>query len=229
MKEYSDTHCLPGDVSGMAISAFVDDSRLKRVFDIFFAGLAVIVTLPLMVLIALAVMAVSGGAPIYAHRRVGLDGRAFGCLKFRSMVRDADTALQELLQNDPEAAREWKAQHKLREDPRILPIIGHFLRRSSLDELPQFFNVLMGDMSIVGPRPVVQDELEKYGTAKNMYLSIRPGLTGPWQVGNRSNDTYENRVKLDVEYIANRSMTVDIGIVASTARMFLRGRSPGAF
>jgi len=210
-------------------NGFIDDPRLKRVFDAVFAGLALIFALPLLALIAIVIILVSRGAPIYSHKRVGLDGRTFGCLKFRSMVSNADEALQNLLENNPDAAREWQAQRKLRNDPRILPVIGHFLRQSSLDELPQFVNVLLGDMSVVGPRPVVQDELEKYGSRKSLYLSVRPGLTGPWQIGNRSNETYENRVKLDAFYVANRSMATDLAIILATARMFLRGRNRDAF
>ncbi len=218
------------DISeSMDLYAFIDDPRLKRVFDAFFAGCVLIVILPLLALIALAILLVSRGAPIYSHQRVGLNGRTFGCLKFRTMIPNADEALKDLLENCPAAAREWATHRKLRNDPRILPVIGQFMRQTSLDELPQFFNVLLGDMSVVGPRPVVQDELEKYGSRKSLYLSVRPGLTGPWQIGNRSNESYENRVNLDADYVSNRSMAIDLGIILSTARMFLRGRNPNAF
>ena len=189
-----------------------DDPKLKRVFDVVFSGLILIMILPLLALISLVIMLTNGGAPIYAHERVGRGGRTFRCFKFRSMVSNGDEVLQNLLNN-----------------PRILPKIGHFLRETSLDELPQFVNVLMGDMSVVGPRPVVRDELEKYGENQSAYLAIRPGLTGPWQIGKRSNDSYENRVKLDVDYVYNRTMAVDISIIASTVRMVLRGSNPGAF
>lgn len=211
------------------INAVVDDRHMKRSFDVVFAALVLIAILPLLAFIALAIVLAGGGAPIYSHKRVGLNGRSFGCLKFRSMVSNADEALQNLLETSPEAAREWQEQRKIRNDPRILPVIGHFLRQTSLDELPQFVNVLIGDMSVVGPRPVVQDELEKYGSRKRLYLSLRPGLTGPWQIGSRSNDSYENRVKLDADYVANRSMTKDLDIILSTTRMFMRGRNPDAF
>ncbi len=218
------------DISeSMDLYAFIDDPRIKRVFDAFFAGCVLIVIFPLLALIALAILLVSRGAPIYSHQRVGLNGRAFGCLKFRTMIPNADEALKDLLERCPAAAREWATHRKLRNDPRILPVIGQFLRQTSLDELPQFFNVLMGDMSVVGPRPVVQDELERYGSRKSLYLSVRPGLTGPWQIGNRSNESYENRVNLDADYVSNRSMAIDLGIILSTARMFLRGRNPNAF
>lgn len=226
---YFDMHQRYDNLESKAHYAFIDDLRLKCVFDTVFAGCVLILILPLLALIALAIFLVSPGAPIYSHKRVGHNGRTFGCLKFRTMIPNADEALQNLLENCPEAAREWAAQHKLRNDPRILPRIGHFLRQTSLDELPQFVNVLLGDMSVVGPRPVVQDELEKYGLRKSLYLSVRPGLTGPWQIGNRSNDSYENRVNLDADYVSNRSMAIDLGIILSTARMFLRGRNPDAF
>ncbi len=206
-----------------------DDPKLKRVFDVVFSVLILIMILPLLALISLIIMLTNGGAPIYAHERVGRGGRTFRCFKFRSMVSNGDEVLQNLLDDCPRAAAEWRAQRKLRNDPRILPKIGHFLRETSLDELPQFVNVLMGDMSVVGPRPVVRDELEKYGEHQSAYLAIRPGLTGPWQIGKRSNDSYENRVKLDVNYVYNRTMAVDISIIASTIRMVLRGSNPGAF
>ncbi len=213
----------------MDVDTFIDDLRLKRIFDAVFSGFVLILILPLLALIAFSILLVSRGAPIYSHKRVGLNGRTFGCLKFRTMIPNADEVLQDLLKTSPEAAREWAAQRKLRNDPRILPVIGHFLRQTSLDELPQFVNVLLGNMSVVGPRPVVQDELEKYGPTKCLYLSVRPGLTGPWQIGDRSNDSYENRVNLDADYVANRSMVIDLMIIFSTARMFLSGRNPDAF
>lgn len=222
-------HYISGLFESRELYAFIDDPHVKRGFDAIFAACVLVLILPLLALIAFAIFVVSGGSPIYSHKRVGLNGRTFGCLKFRSMVSNADEALQNLLEKCPESAREWQAQRKLRNDPRILPIIGHFLRQTSLDELPQFINILRGDMSVVGPRPVVHDELEKYGARQSLYLSVRPGLTGPWQIGNRSNDSYENRVKLDADYVSNRNMAVDLGIILSTARMFMRGRNPDAF
>ena len=144
------------------------------------------------------------------------------------MGLDSDKALQELLETSPAAAREWAETRKLRNDPRILPVLGTLLRQSSLDALPQIFYVLRGDMSIVGPRPVVADELELYGAAKPLYLSVRPGLTGPWQAGDRSDGTYANRVRLDQDYVLNWSMGRDIRLVLKTASKFLRGKTDGA-
>jgi exopolysaccharide production protein ExoY len=205
------------------------NSAVKRFFDILFASAMLVAFLPLFLLIGLTILVTDGGRPFYGHRRVGRNGREFSCLKFRTMVTDSDTVLEKLLQDSPVAAREWAETRKLRNDPRILPVIGHLLRQTSLDELPQIINVLRGDMSIVGPRPVVQDELERYGNARGLYLSVRPGLTGPWQAGNRSDDSYENRVRLDAHYVLNWSMAQDVRIVAKTAKIFLSGRSPGAY
>lgn len=138
------------------------------------------------------------------------------------MVRDSDTRLAELLDVDPLARAEWEATQKLKNDPRIIPGIGHFLRKSSLDELPQFFNVLFGDMSLVGPRPVVSSELEKYGSARALYTSVRPGVTGPWQIGSRNDEDYQDRVLKDVAYVENWSMASDVRIVLMTAAVPFR-------
>ncbi|MEL6387924.1 MAG: sugar transferase [Pseudomonadota bacterium] len=205
------------------------DSIAKRLFDIVFAGAMLAAFLPIFLIISAAIMMIDGGNPFFAHTRVGRGGKLFRCLKFRTMVRDADKELTKLLVASPEAAREWKACRKLRDDPRILPVIGSLLRKSSLDELPQALNVLRGEMSIVGPRPVVAEELERYGAFERYYLSVRPGLTGPWQVGNRSDESYDNRVRQDVDYVVNRSMSLDLRIVLRTARIFLSGRAPGAY
>ena len=137
---------------------------------------------------------------MFSHERVGLGGTTFFCLKFRSMYEDSDTRLETLLAGDSSARQEWSEHYKLKEDPRITPL-GHFLRESSIDELPQLVNVLRGDMSLVGPRPVIVEELEKYGHAKEAYLSVRPGLTGLWQVSGRNDLDYETRVALDTEYV----------------------------
>lgn len=203
-------------------------SVAKRLFDILFASAMLTGFLPLFLLIGLTVLVTDGGQPFYGHTRIGRGGRKFKCLKFRSMVKNSDEVLAKLLASDPEAAREWAETRKLRNDPRILPVLGHLLRQSSLDELPQLINVLRGEMSIVGPRPVVEDELEYYGEHSDLYLAVRPGLTGPWQAGDRSNDSYENRVRLDADYVSNWSMALDMRIVAKTAKVFLRG-SPGAY
>ena len=153
---------------------------LKRLFDVVAASALIVFLAPLMLAIAIA-LGVSGGSVLFSHTRVGRGGQLFQCLKFRSMVPDSAEVLARLLANDPKARHEWQQSYKLKNDPRITAF-GHFLRKSSLDELPQLFNVLRGDMSLVGPRPVVPDELERYGDAKVYYLEVRPGLTGLWQI-----------------------------------------------
>ena len=204
-------------------------SILKRIFDLTCASALIVALLPLFVLIALSVAVLGRGNPIFAHKRIGRNGRAFYCLKFRTMVVNAEGVLKRILSEDPKLAREWEVSRKLRHDPRIIPVIGHLLRRSSLDELPQLFNVILGDMSLVGPRPIVADELKKYGPGEALYLAVRPGLTGPWQIGSRSDDTYENRVKLDINYVQNLSLIGDITILAKTAKIVASGRAPGAY
>ncbi|MFT3973631.1 MAG: sugar transferase [Amaricoccus sp.] len=189
---------------------------LKRAIDIavslgFVAVLAVV--LPVL---ATALWLCHGVDPFYGHERVGRGGRRFRCWKLRTMAPDADARLAALLATSPAAAREWAETRKLRTDPRILGRIGRFLRRSSLDELPQFWNVLAGDMSLVGPRPVVSDELGHYGAHVDWYLAVRPGLTGPWQVGGRSEASYASRVRLDVGYARGPSLRRDAAILVRT-------------
>jgi exopolysaccharide production protein ExoY len=192
----------------------------KRSFDLIVAVLAIVATAPLMLLISV-VIAWSGGSPIFSHERVGLGGRRFGCLKFRTMRRDADQILKELLESDPRAKKAWLTHRKLRDDPRITPI-GHFLRKSSLDELPQLFNILRGDMSFVGPRPVTADELEYYKGCVEVYASARPGLTGLWQISGRSNVSMERRVRMDVEYVRTWSLSKDVLIFLRTPFKLIR-------
>jgi len=183
--------------------------------DIVVALLALIVFGPLMVMIWLIVRLSSDGPGIYAHPRIGLNGREFRCLKFRSMVRNSNERLAELLASDPQARLEWEQTHKLRNDPRITPI-GWFLRKSSLDELPQLFNVLKGEMSLVGPRPVIAAEIERYGAHALDYIRTRPGLTGLWQVSGRSDTSYAARVALDVAYVRLWSLGRDVEIILKT-------------
>lgn len=210
--------------SGASHAAFV-----KRAFDVVVASMMFVLFLPLLALVSAIILIFDGPSVFFAHERVGRNGKTFKCLKFRTMVKNADVVLQEILESDGEARREWEMHRKLKNDPRIVPVIGKFLRKTSLDELPQIINVLRGDMSLVGPRPIVDEELAFYGAARKLYLSVRPGLTGPWQIGNRSDETYENRVKQDVDYIENWSLKRDMRIVTSTAVMFLKGRAPGAY
>lgn len=191
----------------------------KRIFDIAAASALILILLPVIVSIYLLVILLDGAPVLYGHSRIGRGGKAFKCWKFRTMVRDSDKRLAELLKNNPAARDEWEATRKLRNDPRIIPGIGRFLRKTSLDELPQLFNVLAGQMSMVGPRPVVRGELSRYGAFRTHYTSVRPGLTGPWQIGERSNDDYDNRIDKDVKYIENWSLGGDFEIVLKTARV----------
>jgi len=187
---------------------------LKSTFDQTAAVLLLFLFAPLLITIALLVCA-DGGPIFYRHRRVGAGGRMFGCIKFRSMVVDADARLRRLLASDPAAAAEWAATQKLRDDPRITRI-GQFLRASSLDELPQLFNVLCGQMSLVGPRPIVRAEVVRYGSDIELYYAAKPGITGLWQVSGRSSITYARRVQLDVWYVRNWSLWHDIAILFKT-------------
>lgn len=189
---------------------------VKRAFDILFSLFALAVTFPLFMTIAFLIRFYSKGPIIYAHERIGRGGKPFHCFKFRSMYPDADVRLKEILHQNPELAAEWEKSHKLKNDPRITPV-GRFLRKSSLDELPQFLNVLIGDLSVVGPRPVVEAEVQKHFKDKaTKILSIRPGVTGLWQVSGRSDSSYENRIALDEKYVENHSLLLDISLVLKT-------------
>jgi UDP-galactose-lipid carrier transferase len=190
-------------------------SRLiKTAFDQVAAMALLVLLAPLLLILAVLVRA-DGGPAFYRHRRIGEAGRTFECLKFRSMVRDADNVLRRVLASDTAAAAEWAATQKLRRDPRITTV-GRFLRRSSLDELPQLFNVLRGEMSLVGPRPIVQAEVARYGSDIEHYYAAKPGLTGLWQVSGRSDMSYARRVQLDVWYVRNWTLWHDIAILFKT-------------
>ena len=186
-----------------------------RAMDVVVAALGLVGMAPLMVLAAIAV-AVEGRGPIlFAQERIGWQGRPFRMLKFRSMVVDADRLLQEHLARDDRARAEWDANHKLRNDPRITRL-GRFLRSSSVDELPQLFNVLKGEMSIVGPRPIVLAEAARYGNHFSNYCRVRPGITGVWQVSGRSNTSYQRRVEMDAVYARHKSVLLDLRIILAT-------------
>jgi exopolysaccharide production protein ExoY len=186
-----------------------------RALDIVVALAALIFFAPLLVVISIAVYAADPGPIFFSQKRIGRNGRAFDCIKFRSMVVDAERRLSDLLSNDSRALQEWRKDHKLRNDPRVTSL-GLFLRRSSLDELPQLFNVLRGDMSIVGPRPIVQKEIRRYGYGFKHYCAVRPGITGLWQVSGRNNLSYRRRVALDRLYVRSRSLNRDVQIMALT-------------
>ncbi len=199
-------------------------SILKRGMDIVLALVGLVFASPVMLLIAILIKSSDRGAIVFAQSRIGLKGETFKCYKFRTMVMDASEQLRHLLETNPEARREWESTQKLKNDPRITPL-GKFLRKSSLDELPQLLNILRGEMSIVGPRPIVKSEIEKYGPFYPSYAAVRPGLTGLWQVNGRSDTEYDQRVQLDRAYTENWSMRSDIAIVAKTipALLFSRG------
>jgi lipopolysaccharide/colanic/teichoic acid biosynthesis glycosyltransferase len=194
----------------------------KRSFDIVFSLFAIFLFSPIFIIIAILIKLNSPkGKIIFGHKRIGKDGKLFKVYKFRTMVPNAENILQELLKNNPAKKEEYEKDFKLKDDPRIIPIIGNFLRKSSLDELPQFFNSLIGDMSIVGPRPIIQAEIEKYGKYANKLFSVKPGVTGLWQVSGRNDISYNERVNLDMNYIDKRNLFEDIRIVFETVRVML--------
>ncbi len=195
---------------------------LKRLTDWVLAGSAIIATFPLMLFIA-GTVAADRGPIFFGHERVGRNGKKFKCYKFRTMVPDASAMLSDYLNENPDAAEEWSRTQKLTDDPRVTQI-GKFLRRTSLDELPQLYNILKGDMSVVGPRPVTEEELTKFGDNRAYYLKLRPGVTGLWQISGRSNTTYERRVYLDGWYARNWSFWHDIAIIMRTVPAVLSSK-----
>jgi exopolysaccharide production protein ExoY len=186
----------------------------KRLADIVIASSAIFLLAPLLAICAIVNYATTGSV-LFRHSRVGFGGRRFNCLKFQTMVPDAAERLRHLLESDPAAAAEWELNRKLRNDPRVTTI-GAILRKSSLDELPQLFNVLKGDMSIVGPRPVTEEEMKRYANAVTAYYSCRPGITGLWQVSGRSSTTFSKRVACDSFYARNWSVGLDAWIIVAT-------------
>lgn len=186
----------------------------KRVFDLVVTVACLPIIMPVLLILWIIVRR-DGGAFFFAHPRVGRDGVVFPCMKIRTMVVNADEVLRDILENDPERAHEWKTHFKLRNDPRVTKI-GRILRATSLDELPQVFNVLKGEMSIVGPRPITAEELELYGSLADSYRAVRPGLTGPWQITGRRENDFESRARLDAEYVANMSFWRDFSILLRT-------------
>lgn len=187
----------------------------KRAFDIFVASLALILVAPLLLVVGMMIRLQDGRPAIYVQKRYGLNGRVFNCFKLRSMVPNAAERLQAVLDADPGAKAEWSATQKLTNDPRVTPL-GRFIRASSIDELPQLFNVIRGDMSLVGPRPITLSERPRYGENFAYYCSVLPGITGLWQISGRSNVCYQHRVKLDVTYAQTRSFWGDVQIMVQT-------------
>jgi exopolysaccharide production protein ExoY len=197
--------------------------RLKRLTDIVAALLVLLLLSPLFVFTAIAIVMTSRGGLLYGHERVGLNGRRFRCWKFRTMVADGDRVLREHLARNPAARLEWEEQRKLQDDPRVTRL-GRTLREYSVDELPQLLNVLKGEMSLVGPRPVVDDELARYGSNVGHYLAARPGITGLWQVSGRSGTSYAERVALDAHYAATWNFKGDLGILLRTVPAVIGAR-----
>jgi undecaprenyl-phosphate galactose phosphotransferase len=196
---------------------------LKRAIDYLITLILLPLIMPLFIFIALLVKTTSKGPVIFSHERVGKGGKTFKCYKIRTMYIDAEEKLKQILETNPEVKVEWETKYKLTNDPRVTPI-GKFLRKTSLDELPQIFNVLKGEMSLIGPRPVTKEELDKYYKEKaELYCLIPPGITGLWQVSGRSNLTYEERVNLDCWYIRNWSLWLDLVILLKTVKVVLKG------
>ncbi len=192
----------------------------KRLFDIVVASLALMIFSPIFLALT-AIVKLDGGGAFFQHKRLGLNGKAFRCLKFRSMVTNADIVLHKTLAENPAAREEWQRDHKLRNDPRIT-FIGGILRRTSLDELPQLYNVLRGDMSIVGPRPIIMAETKKYNNDISHYYRVRPGITGLWQVSGRNDVSYAQRVQMDSWYVRNWSLWHDIAIICKTFPVIIK-------
>lgn len=204
-----------------AVRSAVVGHAFKRVFDIIAALSALVLFAPLLLVLAMLVRR-DGGPILYGHKRVGRHGKTFRCLKFRTMVVNSEQVLKDLLARDPEARAEWEREFKLKNDVRVTRL-GRFLRHSSLDELPQIWNVLRGEMSFVGPRPIIDEELERYGDARKYYLMATPGITGLWQVSGRNDVDYATRVSLDVSYVTNWTFRSDIGILFKTFFVVIRG------
>jgi exopolysaccharide production protein ExoY len=195
--------------------------RIRLWIDQIVALLILVATSPLMMAFAWSIR-LDGGPAMFRHYRVGCGGRLFRCVKFRTMRPDAERALREVLERNPALREEWHRDQKLTDDPRVTPL-GKWLRRSSLDELPQLLNVLRGEMALVGPRPITVPELRRYGRARWQYLSVLPGMTGLWQVSGRNRTSYERRVELDQQYVKNRSAWLDCKILARTVLVVLTG------
>lgn len=205
-----------------------DGEIAKRSFDILFASAVLMLCAPLYSLIALLIFATTRGPIFFIQERVGLAGRRFRCIKFRTMVINADAMLAELVASSPALQQEFQDNYKLKQDPRITAI-GQFLRTTSLDEFPQFWNVLRGDMSVVGPRPLVPEELPRYGDAIPTVLRVRPGITGLWQVSGRNDIPYQRRVRMDAWYSRYRTFQLDLWIIVRTLGVIIKPGGSGAY
>ena len=199
------------------------DEAARRGLDIMIAAVLLVLLAPMLLVVAVLVRTQDGGPALFAHDRIGLRGKSFKCLKFRTMLTDSEARLALVLASDPVARAEWERDHKLRCDPRITRL-GRFLRRSSLDELPQLFNVLRGEMSLVGPRPIVEAEVSRYGRRFRHYINVRPGITGLWQVSGRNNTSYRRRVALDTVWGRSASFGFYVKILVLTVPAVLLSR-----
>ncbi len=204
------------------------DRGLKRIGDLVFSLLVLTFGFPIFILIAFMVKLSSSGPVFYVQERVGRNLSTFGCIKFRTMHSEAEDILNNLLENNPSFKEEFVRDFKIRNDPRITPV-GKFLRQSSLDELPQFINVFKGEMSVVGPRPIVSNEIERYGEFMNEVNSIKPGITGLWQVSGRNKLSYKRRIKLDLTYVRSRNLLMDFKIIVRTIFVLLFPLDRGAY
>lgn len=215
------------EAAGYPVTASVAPAAVggatKRVFDAVGALSALVILAPLFLVIAVLIRLSDNGPVFFRHQRIGRNGMPFDCLKFRTMLVDADNVLRSHLVADPLASAEWERTRKLRSDPRITPL-GLILRKTSIDELPQLFNVLKGEMSFVGPRPIVGEEIPKYGPCIADYFRARPGITGIWQVSGRNDLRYEDRVELDRQYVASWSVWTDLRIIARTVVIVVTAR-----
>jgi Undecaprenyl-phosphate galactose phosphotransferase WbaP len=218
-----DLAALEVDLDSLGRRGFLQrvDQAIKRLVDITLSALVLTVTSPLFLIISTAIKLSSRGPVVFRHRRIGARGRYFDCYKFRTMVVDADRKLEEVLAGSPDLRKEFAKTHKLKDDPRVTRI-GALLRKTSLDEFPQFWNVLKGDMSIVGPRPIVTEEMTRYGRWLPLVLELRPGITGLWQVSGRNDTTYAERVALDRRYALTRTIATDFSIMAKTPTVMLK-------
>lgn len=219
MTNLSSAKALATEQSSGAVSAlkhsFSGKVSANTGMNVSIAVAALVFFLPLMILVALAIWCQDRGPIFFAHKRIGRGGSKFPCLKFRSMAVDAQERLQDLLARDPAAREEWERDHKLRNDPRVTRL-GAFLRKTSLDELPQLINVIRGEMDVVGPRPIVDDEVAKYGARFKHYCSVNPGITGLWQVSGRNDTSYRSRVAMDCVYARSKSIGLDLKVMAAT-------------
>ncbi|MEG3927530.1 sugar transferase [Microcoleus sp. D3_18a_C4] len=206
----------------------LDGELFKRLFDILFSLSVLILFAPVYLLLAFLIALSSPGPIFYVQERVGKNRQRFYCLKFRTMVENADDILLEIMENSPHLRQEFEDNFKLKQDPRIT-WIGRFLRMTSLDEFPQFWNVLKGDMSVVGPRPLVEEELPRYGRHINKILTIRPGITGLWQVSGRNDIPYPRRVQIDLYYANDKNLWMDMWIVFKTIGVVIFPKNNGAY